>query len=106
MISSRDDRRAFPPNGSTAGVPMTLFLSLFTIACRAVPTSPCIEDADVDHNIDEEVESGVFQMPDELPNVDDIEDTAVEDTTPCNGYELYIVGLSQEAVDQGYEIGS
>ncbi len=86
-----------------------MFLSLITfIACRAE-----MPESDVDLMVGHDPEYGTASViiTDDVPTdtgdtAEVEEDTAVEEVEqPCDSYELYVVGLSEDAIAQGYEIG-
>ena len=86
-----------------------MFLSLITfIACRAE-----MPESDVDLMVGHDPEYGTASVTitDDVPtdtgdSAEVEEDTAVEEVEqPCDGYELYVVGLSEDAIAQGYTIG-
>lgn len=83
---------------------MSLFLSMTLFACRAErPT--VADDFVIGHDPEYGTVEAVIPVDSEPDTGEVIEDTAVEETEqPCN-YELYVVGLSEGAVAQGYEIG-
>lgn len=68
-------------------------------ACRAEYVAP-------PENIGQDLDGRTADVEDVIaPEADVVDPVVVEESAPACNYELYVVGLSQEAIDQGYEIG-